>query len=637
MALHSYEEILNTYWGFENFRPLQQEIIESIGNQKDTIALLPTGGGKSICYQVPGMASNGLCLVISPLIALMNDQVENLKKKGIKAISVTSALSSKEIDIALDNAAYGDYKFLYISPERLQTNLFQERLLKMNINVIAVDEAHCISQWGYDFRPAYLNIASIREIKPETPIIALTASATDKVVEDIKARLGLRSPELFKKSFTRKNLAYVVLREESKERKLLDILNKVKGSSIVYVRSRKQSKVISSFLRDNGISADYYHAGLSNQARNEKQKAWMNNLIRVIVSTNAFGIGIDKADVRTVIHFDLCENPENYYQEAGRAGRDGKKAYAVQLFNDRDIALGEIKINNQFPDRSFIESCYDAIGKHFNLAYGSGSECSFPFELNEFVSRYNFPVLPAYYALKILERNNYLILNEVDYQNSRIKILVDNTSIYDYQLRNEKYAALINVLLRSYAHLFDEYVGINERELAKRLQLNYSEIIKQLQFLNKLELVDYRARNEGGSIYFVQPRVPKERIFIDKNTFSIRKSILEEKWANMKAYLSNVEYCRSKLLVSFFDENDAKNCGICDVCLERKKINLSTNEFRHLLNEIKDILEETPLEIDELSELMKHRKNDELLSVIRWLNDQNTIQLRENKLHWKQN
>ena len=635
--MQSYLEILKTYWGFENFRPLQAEIIENIGNQKDTIALLPTGGGKSICFQVPALALEGICLVVSPLIALMHDQVKNLESRGIKAIAITSALNQRQIDISLDNAIYGDYKFLYISPERLQSPLFKERLQKMTISFLAVDEAHCISQWGYDFRPAYLNIASIKESLPNIPIIALTASATQKVIEDLSEKLQLRAPKLFRKSFSRENLAYVVLREEAKERRLLEILQKVKGSSIVYVRSRKQSKQLSLFLRENGISADYYHAGMGNKTRDEKQKAWMNNLIRVIVSTNAFGMGIDKPDVRTVIHFDLCDNPESYYQEAGRAGRDGKKAYAIQIFNDRDKELAERKIKKQFPDYSFIANCYDLLGKHLNLAYGSGSENQFPFELNDFASKYELDLLSTYYALKILERNNYLILNEIDNNPSRVKILVDSTRIYDHLIRNEKYASVINILLRSYPRLFDEYVSINEHEIAKRSQLASAEVIKQLRMLSKLDLIEFIERNEGGSIYYVQGRVQKERITIDRLTYSNRKKVLELKWKNMTNYISNVEICRSKLLVSFFDEKNANSCGKCDVCLERKKVNLSANQFRHLVTEIKDQLLQKPLEMKELSESMKHRNSKELVAAVRWLSDQNSIQLIENKLHWAKN
>ena len=498
----TYTEILKKYWGFSSFRPLQEEIIEKVAKGNDTIALLPTGGGKSICFQIPGLAKEGLCIVISPLIALMNDQVKNLNDRGIKAMAISSAMSKKEIDISLDNAIYGDYRFLYVSPERLQSPLFQERLSKMPVNLIAVDEAHCISQWGYDFRPAYLKIAALREFHPKVPIIALTASATEKVVADIGNKLKLKEPHLFKKSFTRANLSYVVLKEENKEKKLLDILNKVKGTSIVYVRSRKQSTTLSAFLRENGISADYYHAGLNSVIRNEKQQAWMNNLIRVIVSTNAFGMGIDKADVRTVIHFDLCENPENYYQEAGRAGRDGKKAYAIQLFDERDKQLSQTKINNQFPEIKFIKDVYSKLGNFYKLAYGAGFEQSYPFNLGDFSIFSNLPALASYNALKILEQNEYLSMNEIDNSPSKVKFIISNTDTYDYQLRNEKHSAIIDLMLRSYSRLFDDYVAINELVMAKRLRVEQKEIKQQLQYLAHMNVIEYLPKSSTGSIFF---------------------------------------------------------------------------------------------------------------------------------------
>ena len=632
--MDSFIDILQRFWGFSSFRPLQYEIVSSIFEKKDTIALLPTGGGKSVCFQVPGLANDGLTIVISPLIALINDQVEGLKKKGIKAMSVTSALSKREIDIALDNCAYGDYKFLYISPERLQSQLFQERLKKMNVSMVAVDEAHCISQWGYDFRPAYLQIASIKEIHPDVPIIALTASATEKVIQDIAEKLELKQPALFKKSFTRSNLSYVVLKEENKEKKMLDILNKVKGTSIVYVRSRKQAEQLSVFIRNNGISCDFYHAGLNTTKREEKQKAWMNNFIRVIVSTNAFGMGIDKADVRTVIHFDICENPENYYQEAGRAGRDGKKAYAVQLLNESDKSLTGSRIKNQFPEIIFIQKVYQKLGDFFQVAIGAAKDQVYPFRMGDFLSFTDLPSIPTYYALKILENNGYILLNEFDNTPSKFKMVLNHENVYDYQLNNEKFSAVLEILLRSYTGLFEEYVNINEHTISKRLKIDNKELRDQLQFLHSVKVLEYLPKNNFGSLHYITERIPAPSVVIDNEIYHKRKNVANEKWKNMLDYLNNVEVCRSKMLVSFFDEHSVTNCGICDVCVERKNLKLSTNEFTTIITEIRNEIEMQPLALDQLVKKLSHRKEEALISAVRWLTDQKNIQKKEEALYW---
>ena len=629
-----YTEILKKYWAYDRFRPLQEEIIESICSGSDTLVLLPTGGGKSLCYQVPGMAMEGLCLVISPLIALMNDQVHQLKRRNIKAIAVSSRMNKREIDIALDNAVYGDYKFLYLPPERLQSPLFLERLPKMNICLIAVDEAHCISQWGYDFRPSYLNIASIRDIKQNTPIIALTASASQKVVSDIAEKLQLRKANHFKQSFTRSNLSYVVFNEEDKEKKLINILSKVKASAIVYAKSRKKTETLSQLLSQNSISSDYYHAGLSAHQREERQSNWMSNKTRVMVATNAFGMGIDKPDVRTVVHFDICENPENYYQEAGRAGRDGEKSYAVQLFNAADVEIGNKRVLNKFPELKTIKEVYHKLGNYFNLGYGAGSETSFAFDLGKFASFASLPSLQCYYALKIIEKNEYLILNELDNSPSKIRMVMKHGDIYDYQLRNEKHSLLIDILLRSYSGLFDEYVAIDEYLIAKRLKSPVQKLIKQLDYLSESNVLEYLRRSESGSIFWSRERVPSDQLRIEKNTYSERKKVALRKWQDMKDYVNNKEMCRSKLLVSFFDEVNASNCGICDICIDRKKKGEKGDSFNSLVQEICELVKDKPLGISDLTKKIDHCKEDELLYAIRWLSDQNAIEMKENLMHW---
>lgn len=633
--LEGIKDILRQYWGYTQFRSLQEEIINSAISGKDTIALLPTGGGKSLCYQLPGLMNEGITIVISPLIALMNDQVASLKKRNIKAVAVTSAMRNKEIDIALDNCIYGSYSFLYLSPERLNSPLFQERLSRMNVKLIAVDEAHCISQWGYDFRPAYLKISQIREIQPQAPVMALTASATEQVVKDIAEKLLLKNPQIFKKSFTRKNLSYVVLQEEDKPKKLLEILTKVKGTSIIYARSRRQTEELSKYLRSQGISADFYHAGLAADERNAKQKAWMANLVRVMVSTNAFGMGIDKPDVRVVIHVDMVENPETYYQEAGRAGRDGKKAYAVILVNANDIYRTDQKINLQFPELSFIQKSYEKLGNFFQLAVGSGKDNVFPFSLSEFCNHNHIPLIPTYYALKILERNEYITLAEFVNQPSKIKISVDQHYIYEYQVQHEQYAPLIELLIRSYARLFDDYVTISEFQIAKRLNKTEEEIKKQLHFLTENSIIDYIPHNRDSSITFIQARVPIKELMISKATYIDQQQITIQKWEQMKLYVKNNAICRSKTLVSFFDEWDAISCGVCDVCLQRKKIGISQNEFSLLVQEIKDVLSRHPLQLDGLVNRLQHHKEKHVAEAIRWLADQKNMFKSDNLYHWK--
>ena len=473
----TYKEILKQYWNYDNFRGIQEEIIESIGKGHDTLGLMPTGGGKSITFQVPALAQPGLCLVITPLIALMKDQVRNLRDRGIKALAVYSGMTREEIVVALENCIFGDYKFLYISPERLDTDIFRAKLRNMKINMITVDESHCISQWGYDFRPAYLKISEIRELLPTVPVLALTATATPEVVKDIQTKLGFREDSrIFRMSFERKNLAYIVRNTESKQEELLHILNSVSGSAIVYTRNRKRTREVAELLVNNEITATFYHAGLNNDVKDQRQKSWLSGESRVMVATNAFGMGIDKPDVRLVIHVDLPDSPEAYFQEAGRAGRDGQKAYAVLLYAKSDKATLSKRITDTFPDKEYIRKVYEDVNYYFQMAMGDGLGCTFAFNLDEFCRNFkHFPV-QADSALKILTRAGYLEYTDEQDNASRILFTIHRDELYKLRETDPETEKLINVILRSYTGLFTDYAYINEDSLAIRSGLTLSLI-----------------------------------------------------------------------------------------------------------------------------------------------------------------
>jgi ATP-dependent DNA helicase RecQ len=497
--------ILKRYWNHDQFRPLQAEIVASVLKGHDTLALLPTGGGKSVCFQVPAIVLNGLCIVITPLIALMKDQVEQLKRKEIVAVAIHSGLSRKEIDILLDNCIYGPVKFLYVSPERLQTEIFIERVKKMNVALIAIDEAHCISQWGYDFRPPYLKIADLRDLKPEAPVIALTASATAIVQADIMDRLKFRKDyQQFHKSFARDNLSFVVRKTESKEKQLLNILGKVKGSAILYVRSRKATQDIAAWLIKRNISASFYHAGLDFEDRSKRQDEWIQNKTRVMVATNAFGMGIDKPDVRVVIHLDLPENLEAYYQEAGRAGRDGRRAYAVILFQESDLINLKQKTEQAHPEPETIRNIYQGLANYFQLAEGSAEGQSYDFDLNEFAERFHFHVSEAYSGLKKLEEEGFIQFNESYYNPSHLHLLLDKAKLYEFQIANARFDPVIKMLLRLYGgEMVSGFVKINESYVARALNLRTEEMISILKFLNDSNVVAYEPRKDKPQITFL--------------------------------------------------------------------------------------------------------------------------------------
>lgn len=629
-------QILIKYWGHKAFRPLQEDIINSVLAGNDTLALLPTGGGKSICFQVPALAKEGICIVISPLIALMKDQVENLVKRGIKAGAIYSGMTPREIDITLDNCVYGDYKFLYVSPERIETELFKARIEKMNVNLFAIDESHCISQWGYDFRPSYLNIVKLREYKPNVPFLALTATATSDVVKDIQDKLQFKKENVLQKSFERKNIAYVVIYEEDKLKRLLKILSKIKGTSIVYVGTRKKTKDIAQFLVRNGVSADYYHAGLTNQERSTKQNNWISNQTRVIVSTNAFGMGIDKPDVRSVVHLDLPNSLEAYFQEAGRAGRDEEKAYAVLLIEQADRLELEKQIINSFPDIETIKTVYQALANYFQIPIGSALNESYFFDINAFSTQYNLPVFTVFNCLKFLEKEGYILLSEAHYNPSRIKIELNKNELYEFQVKNPNIDVFIKTILRSHTGLFEEFVKIDEFDLAKKLQTTRDKIEKVLDYLLHLHVISYTKQTNLPQITYLTPRLESTTLYISKEHYSERKKVAITKMESVIYYAYSKHKCRSQILLGYFGENDSYRCGVCDVCLERNKLELSDIEFSTVSDQIKKILAEQHLTINALVNKITGVREDKVIKVIQWLTENDKIIYNnKNLLEWR--
>jgi ATP-dependent DNA helicase RecQ len=634
------KQILLKYWGFSKFRPLQEDIINSVLSGKDTLALLPTGGGKSICYQVPGLAKKGICIVISPLIALMKDQVENLKQRGIPAVCIYSGQSSKEIDITLDNCIYGNIKFLYVSPERLVTDIMRVRLQKMDVNLIAVDESHCISQWGYDFRPPYLRIAEIRDLLPGIPFMALTATATKTVVKDIMEKLEFKNYNVYRSGFERKNLAYVVENIEDKLGKLLKICRNVKGTGVVYVRSRKRTREIALYLKKNGIPADYYHAGLDSLTRSKKQEAWMKDKFPVIVATNAFGMGIDKPSVRFVVHIDMPESPEAYFQEAGRAGRDGKKAYAVLLFNQSDISNAKAFLKSAYPDIKFIKQVYNSLGNYLQLAIGSGENMAFNFELSDFCRQYQLNAIDTFNALKLLESEGYLLLEGALSNPSKMIILLNKEDIYRFQVSTPEFDHLLKTLLRSYSGLFSDFIKIDESIIAKRLNTTKDEVIKHLKQLNSLKIVKYEPQSSNPRIIYCQGRVDTRDFSLSPQIYAERKKFAEIRIKAMEDYVTSISKCRSQYLIEYFGEEDAQRCGKCDVCLERNKVELSKLEFDRILDWIKPLLKESPHTVNDIMQKAKSSKDEiKVMNTIRFLIDSQKLLIDPHTqiLTWNEN
>lgn len=626
-----YLKILKQYWGYDHFRGIQEDIIRSVGEGKDTLGLMPTGGGKSITFQVPALAQEGLCLVITPLIALMKDQVRNLRERGIKATAVYSGMTREEILIALENCIFGNYKFLYISPERLGTEIFQIKLRSMHVSLITVDESHCISQWGYDFRPAYLKIADIRQLLPGVPVIALTATATPEVVKDIQERLQFRQENVFRMSFERKNLAYIVRHTEDKEGEMLHILQRVNGSSIVYTRNRKKTKEIAQLLNRNHITATFYHAGLSDEAKDLRQKAWLKGEYRVMVATNAFGMGIDKPDVRLVIHADVPDSPEAYFQEAGRAGRDGMKAYAVLLFCPRDKITLKQRISDTFPEKDYIRKVYEDINFYYQMAMGDGLGCTFAFNLDEFCHNFkHFPVQTDS-ALKILTRAGYLEYTDEQDNASRIMFTLTKEELYRIHEQNADTEKLIRILLRTYTGLFTDYAYINEELLAKRSGLSRPQIYETLLFLTRQHILHYIPGKKTPYIIYTRERQETDRIYLSKEVYEERKESYRRRIEAMIEYAESENKCRSRMLLHYFGEKNEHNCGQCDVCLQHHHSGLKQSQFDEISHQILALLKTSPFSPQELKTQIQ-APEEQVTKVIAYLLSEEIIHQENGRL-----
>lgn len=616
-------QVLKKYWGYDSFRPLQEDIILSVLDKRDTLALLPTGGGKSLCFQVPGLVLGGSTLVISPLIALMNDQVQNLRKRGISAVAITAAMNFKEIDVALNNAALGHVQFVYVSPERLQNEVFRQKLSYLPFTLVAVDEAHCISQWGYDFRPSYMKIAEVRAYFNDVPLIALTASATKPVVEDIQLRLEFKNQQVFRQSFVRSNLLYVVQKEENKAPRLLKLIANIGGSGIVYVRNRKKTEDLAGFLRKHKISSLAYHAGLKFDERQNIQQQWIDNKVQVICATNAFGMGIDKPDVRFVVHLDLPESLEAYFQEAGRGGRDGKIAYSTIFYTAADQQRLLDNFEYAFPELDYIRQTYQAICNYYQVAIGAGEGMSMEFDIDRICKSYNLMAVLVYNSIKFLEKENYLSFLDGGFEPSKVLFLATKEDIYQFQVRFPKYESVIKTLLRSYGGLFENYVHINEKDLAYRTKNSIATVVEQLQYLDQQEIISFVPQSSLPKLIFVQDRINTKHLEFNPENYHKLKERYKERLHSVINYTENNKLCRQVQLLMYFNEFNYNDCGHCDVCIANRP-----KDFEKVKNKILGFLKKDPLSLEGLQARMQTTNNETWIKAFNELVDDEVVELK---------
>jgi len=612
--------ILKKFWGYDQFRPMQEDIILSALQGVDTLALLPTGGGKSICFQVPGLLLGGTTLVVSPLVALMNDQVQNLKKRGISAVAISAAMQFKEIEIALDNAARGHVQFLYVSPERLQNEVFRQKIGHLPVTLIAVDEAHCISQWGYDFRPSYLVIKEIRQYFPGVAILALTASANAPVIEDIQLQLQFSMQRVFRQSFERRNLRYVVQKEENKIERLLKIIRNLGGTGLVYLRNRKRTEELARFLKQKGVSSEAYHAGLKYDQRQEIQQDWINNKTQVICATNAFGMGIDKPDVRFVVHLDLPESLEAYFQEAGRAGRDGKIAYSTVLFTAADVQKLEDDFVSGFPELAEIKRSYQAICNYFQIAVGAGEGTLVELDMDRICKSYNLNARIVYSSLRFLEKENYMSLLEAGIEPSKLMFLFNKEQLYEFELKQPKYEPLIKTLLRSYGGLFDSFVAITERDLAYRVKNSVANVVSYLEFLHQQGILDYRPQTELPRLFFTMSRMDARYLELSPQNYALLKERQRQRIDSVIAYTNNEHLCRQSQLLAYFDEQNFTDCGHCDVCIAKRPKN-----YQVIRNKMLSHFKQQSMSLEQLKELFSDTNDELWIKVVNELVEEDLI------------
>lgn len=616
-------QILERYWNHTSFRPLQEDIINAVLNNEDVFALLPTGGGKSVCFQIPALIKDGICIVVSPLIALMKDQVNTLNQKGIKAMAITSGISYSDLDTMLDNCIYGNYKFLYVSPERLQQDLVRDRIQQMNVNLIAVDEAHCISQWGNDFRPAYKNITVLRQLHPTVNIIALTATAKPKVVEDVSSELDFIAPKIFKASFARPNIAYMVLETDDKLYKIEQILKKHKGSSIIYVRNRKATIETHSFLENKGFSSTFYHGGINSKEKEERLQQWTNNQKEIMVATTAFGMGIDKPDVKTIIHINLPESLESYYQEAGRAGRNGEKAFAVVLKNKTDEQKLKHQFLNALPTIDFLKTVYRKLCNYFQVSYGEGELSTHQFNFNSFCKTYDFNSVITFNALQVLDRNSIISLSQQFRYQTKLQFIVTNQALFNYLETRKHIDVIIKSILRTYGGILEHLLKINTTLIAEKASTTEENVIKVLQQLNKDEIVNFQFSNTDSEIIFLQPREDDKTINRISRIVQQQNDLKELQIKAVIDYVNNDHECKNKILLNYFGEKTTKNCGMCSYCISNKK---SSNaiDVKAITHNIILLLEEKPLNSRKIVETLPFAEQH-ILDVLKLMVEKNIL------------